>query len=532
MQTSYCPGSGSAVVGTDLWCLVDVAPGTPLTLELLDRVTAGDASGALSRLQGSSQGYVIVKRSADESWSVSARGSGRAVIASTLGSTTVEGTDALVTDPSSVTLELGSARGVAPPSIPHWGGLVPASELQISIASIEPPTAPPATLGDDSPPAKGGNPLDEEPPVPSEAEAVPASPWVDDDFSAYDRYAAPTATGGLLAPTPGVSSPPPRHEEPIPEAGTHGAPAAASPSTPSSPPLPVEVPNPGVQMAPAPTGPAFLDRIPFDLDEPSTEGPSPVAPPLAVPAPTVPVASTAGDARVRGGIPEVVVKPTEDSRQLAPHDDPATRGAGSPPILRSTPVAQVGTTPPPVHPHRPDVGEPELPAEVGHTVNRSSARGAPPPQIVWALECPARHLTPPHLPRCRVCGRPVTQGTESRPVPRPVLGRVLLPSGEAFALDRGLVFGRAPRVPDDHVGERPHLVKINDPRSEVSAQHLLISLDYWNILVTDLGSTNGTELIHADGQRDRLSAHVAVSVEPGTRIVLAEIMQLIVEATP
>jgi pSer/pThr/pTyr-binding forkhead associated (FHA) protein len=98
-------------------------------------------------------------------------------------------------------------------------------------------------------------------------------------------------------------------------------------------------------------------------------------------------------------------------------------------------------------------------------------------------------------------------------------------------LDRGLVLGRAPRVPEDFVGERPHVVKVVDPRSEVSSQHVLLSLDYWNVLVTDLGSTNGTELVLPDGRRQRLVAHSPVVIEAGTRIVLAEILELTFEAT-
>ena len=57
-----------------------------------------------------------------------------------------------------------------------------------------------------------------------------------------------------------------------------------------------------------------------------------------------------------------------------------------------------------------------------------------------------------------------------------------------------------------------------------------MSLDFWRILLTDLGSTNGTEVITPDGRRQRLLPNTPIVIEPGTLVVLAEIVELRLEA--
>ena len=83
-----------------------------------------------------------------------------------------------------------------------------------------------------------------------------------------------------------------------------------------------------------------------------------------------------------------------------------------------------------------------------------------------------------------------------------------------------------------HTGETPHLVAIVDPRSEVSGQHAVVSVDYWSVEVTDLGSTNGTEVVNPDGRRQKLVPKTPVELEPGARLVLAEILDIRFEAVP
>ena len=55
-------------------------------------------------------------------------------------------------------------------------------------------------------------------------------------------------------------------------------------------------------------------------------------------------------------------------------------------------------------------------------------------------------------------------------------------------------------------------------------------LDAWHVLVRDLGSTNGTEVALPGSEPVLLRAHEQLSIEPGTRIVLAGVFAITYEA--
>lgn len=115
-------------------------------------------------------------------------------------------------------------------------------------------------------------------------------------------------------------------------------------------------------------------------------------------------------------------------------------------------------------------------------------------------------------------------------MPRPTLGRLVISTGQVVDLDRDVFLGRAPRVPDDYAGPEPHTIRLVDPSVEVSSQHLQVSLDHWIVSVTDLRSTNGTEVVHEDGRRTTLSPDVPVTIDPGTKVILAGTIDLLYEA--
>jgi pSer/pThr/pTyr-binding forkhead associated (FHA) protein len=66
---------------------------------------------------------------------------------------------------------------------------------------------------------------------------------------------------------------------------------------------------------------------------------------------------------------------------------------------------------------------------------------------------------------------------------------------------------------------------------EVSSMHASVTLNFWDVCLTDLGSTNGTEIVTPDGRRQRLAQHTPVTIQPGTKVVLAEVLELVFEAT-
>jgi len=159
-----------------------------------------------------------------------------------------------------------------------------------------------------------------------------------------------------------------------------------------------------------------------------------------------------------------------------------------------------------------------------------SDSAAPAAPKVMASRCPRGHLTLAFQAHCRVCGD-VVPPQEAVEVPRPVLGRLNSSTGQSVDLDREIYVGRAPRVPADFHGETPHLMPVIDPTNEVSSQHLQVSLDHWMVSVTDIGSTNGTEVLHLDGQRVALTPGVPVAIDPGCTVILAKTVSLLYEAT-
>ncbi|MCR2784276.1 MULTISPECIES: FHA domain-containing protein [unclassified Microbacterium] len=89
-------------------------------------------------------------------------------------------------------------------------------------------------------------------------------------------------------------------------------------------------------------------------------------------------------------------------------------------------------------------------------------------------------------------------GAVRRRGPRPITRRfvVSLEGGRVLELDLPVVLGRAPE-PAAHPGAR--LASLPSPRREVSGTHVELRLDGEQLLVRDLGSTNGTVVRHADG---------------------------------
>ena len=156
--------------------------------------------------------------------------------------------------------------------------------------------------------------------------------------------------------------------------------------------------------------------------------------------------------------------------------------------------------------------------------------GAETPRVLAAV-CPAGHLTPAYSGVCRVCRR-VVASQEAFETARPALGRLVLPDGGSLLLDRGAVLGRAPHVPTDWSGAPPHLIALPDPDHDVSAQHVSVVLDLWNVLVCDLGSTNGTQLLDDAGRATPLRPYEPVALSSGGAIVLADVLTLPFEVHP
>lgn len=139
---------------------------------------------------------------------------------------------------------------------------------------------------------------------------------------------------------------------------------------------------------------------------------------------------------------------------------------------------------------------------------------------VLAVHCPRGHASPSARATCRQCGVPVRAEEEIR-IPRPPLGRLLLPDGRWVMLDRGAVLGRQP-APRSGGDPWPHLVALPSEETRLSRQHAEIELDGWNVLVRDLGSMGGSAIVAPDGTRRRLRPHQAYAWEPDHFLVLSD----------
>ncbi|MEP9363628.1 FHA domain-containing protein [Nocardioides sp. CN2-186] len=118
-------------------------------------------------------------------------------------------------------------------------------------------------------------------------------------------------------------------------------------------------------------------------------------------------------------------------------------------------------------------------------------------------------------------GQPRAPQVTARPV-----ARLVLSTGETVDVDRAVLVGRAPEPRRDTTTEQPRLVTVASPQQEISSTHLEVrpgsGADHGSAIVTDLGSTNGTQVTQPGLPVDQLTAGVAVQLIPGALIDLGD----------
>ena len=149
--------------------------------------------------------------------------------------------------------------------------------------------------------------------------------------------------------------------------------------------------------------------------------------------------------------------------------------------------------------------------------------------MVVAFRCDNGHFSPPYATHCRVCGIALDQSQQPLEVARPPLGVLKLWAGGTVLLDRGVIFGRNPHTVPGAPGPQPNLLKIEDPNRDVSSQHCWVQLEDWYVTVTDLNSTNGTQVVLPNRAPMALRANDPVAIEPGTRVILANAFDFVYE---
>ena len=151
--------------------------------------------------------------------------------------------------------------------------------------------------------------------------------------------------------------------------------------------------------------------------------------------------------------------------------------------------------------------------------HKPSAPRAGGDNLVLAVVCAFGHPNPPGATRCRVCGQGV-DNANPRLVHKPVLAQLITAGGARIEVTDTVLIGRAPSAqPGDG---NPILLPVPSPNSDISRTHLKVAVRDWDIVATDLHSTNGTMLVRPGQAPVRMMAGTPVTVEPGTILDLGD----------
>ena len=152
----------------------------------------------------------------------------------------------------------------------------------------------------------------------------------------------------------------------------------------------------------------------------------------------------------------------------------------------------------------------------------------PQDSAILAVFCANGHVSPPSATSCRVCGGPVgTQGPQF--VAYPVLAVLRASDGSSAELDRPVLIGRAPST-DRSDSRAPRLMTVPSPNHDISRTHLEVAPDGWQIVATDLNSTNGTILVRPGGvDRQQLAPGEPVPVQVGSVIELGDGVSVLID---
>ena len=141
--------------------------------------------------------------------------------------------------------------------------------------------------------------------------------------------------------------------------------------------------------------------------------------------------------------------------------------------------------------------------------------------LILAADCPSGHSNPPAASNCRICGAAIPPQAP-RVVRRPVLCVLRASDGTTADVDRAVLVGRAPD-PDRSNFKAPRLMSLQSPGHDISRTHVEVAPEGWQVVATDLNSTNGTVLVRPGGyERQQLAPGEHVPVQPGSVLELGD----------
>ena len=95
-------------------------------------------------------------------------------------------------------------------------------------------------------------------------------------------------------------------------------------------------------------------------------------------------------------------------------------------------------------------------------------------------------------------------------------------NGDPIPLSAAVYVGRKPSAPRIFSGSLPRLVAVPSPLREVSSTHVEVRQHGSSVIVTDLGSTNGTVVSTPGSEPLRLRQGESVVVIPGTVVDIGD----------
>src|SRR5215212_7935303 len=372
------------------------------------------------------------------------------------------------------------------------------------------------------------------PSSPAASSTSPAILSLSQDGSSTATAASPSdlAAGELAAAVPPMSSaaPPAPGEAPPMGSVAPPTPGETPPMRPAAPPTPAEA----APMSPTVAGPPDPLTEPSEAGQPSITSEDPWGSdddgPDTEPMPAVedgdeqpPEASRAVDGSIdltgEADLESTSAEPVADDileadTQLM--EVPVERPAFDPQPGRPEAAATLAAMPPPV---AADDTPPTLPLS-------TSPRTAPPQDastesLIMAADCPHGHSNPPAAATCRMCGAAIAP-QRPRLIHRPVLCVLQASDGTTADVDRAVLVGRAPD-PSRSNFKAPRLMSVQSPGHDISRTHVEVAPEGWQVIATDLNSTNGTALIRPGGyERQQLAPGEHVPVQPGSVLDLGD----------
>ncbi|MFT3798010.1 FHA domain-containing protein [Microbacterium sp.] len=128
--------------------------------------------------------------------------------------------------------------------------------------------------------------------------------------------------------------------------------------------------------------------------------------------------------------------------------------------------------------------------------------------------------------------RPRYDSTDSVPPRRPARGRIVLSTGRVVELERPVIIGRRPKSTRASAAELPTLVAVDSPEQDISRSHVEIRAEGEHVLVSDLGTTNGTVLLRRGQEPVRLHPNEPTLVISGDALDIGEGITVTFEDLP